>query len=131
MHKGTLREVLEGVIREGREATAAAEKEGLLLGGWVSSSGDTDFEQMSFAIEDGKYVFRSWLHERPEHVGTWSRDGDTVTIRLDDEPSWQLHVLALDATTLEVRFADRKKKAIFRRPASRGATGEKEAAGAK
>jgi hypothetical protein len=117
MHEGTLRGVLADVIRDGREQAALAAKEGLLLGGWVFSSGDTDFEQIGFEVEDGRQVFRSWLHERPEIVGDWSRAGDRVTIRAPDGSSWSLDVLAVSDGSLEVRFEGRAEKAVFRRPA--------------
>jgi hypothetical protein len=120
MHKGTLRGVLAGAIRDGRAEAAVARKEGLLLGGWVHAKGDTDFEQMAFEIEDGRYVFRSWLHERPEIVGDWSREGDTVIVRGPDGSSWKLAVVAVDEKTLEVRFDGRAEKAVFRRPAAEG-----------
>jgi hypothetical protein len=116
MHKGTLRSVLASAIRDGSEAAAAARKERLLLGGWIHAKGETEFEQMEFAIEDGKYVFRSWLHERPEIVGEWSRDGDAVTVRGPDGSTWKLAITKLDKSSLEVRFDGNKGRAVFRRP---------------
>jgi hypothetical protein len=118
MHKGTLRTVLAGVIRDGRAETAAARKEGLLLGGWIYVTGETEFEQIAFAVEDGRHVFRSWLHERPEVVGDWSRDGDTVTIRGSDGSTWKLAISKLDESTLEIRFEGKAEPASFRRPRS-------------
>lgn len=114
MHKGTLRGVLAGLIRNGREEIAITKRENLLLGGWLYVKGDTDFEQIAFAVEDGRQVFRSWLHERPDLFADWSRAGDVITIRSDDS-SWKLTIVELDERTLELRFDDRKESATFRR----------------
>jgi hypothetical protein len=117
MHKGTLRGVLASTIRQGRSEAAIARKEGLLLGGWVHAKGETEFEQIAFEIADGRYVFRSWLHERPEIVGDWSRDGDTVTIRGADGSTWKVAVVDVDEERLELRFDGSAENAIFGRPA--------------
>lgn len=116
MHKGNLQRILENVIKSGNEETARAKKEALLLGGWVHVSGETEFEQVSFEVEDGRQVFRSWLHERPELVGQWIREGDALTIDASDGTKFQLAILSLNETTLEVRFAGANAKAVFRRP---------------
>ncbi len=44
-----------------------------LKGVWLATNSYAAFEQMEFGIEDGKKVFNSWLHERPEIMdGNWS-----------------------------------------------------------
>jgi hypothetical protein len=116
MHKGTLRRILENVIRSGHEEAARAKEEGRLLGGWVHASGETEFEQISFALADGRQEFRSWLHERPEMVGQWTREGDAVTIHGSDGSKTELAILSVNESTLEVRFAGATEKAVFRRP---------------
>jgi hypothetical protein len=116
MHKGTLRRLLENVIQSGNEEAARAKEEGRLLGGWVHVGGETEFEQISFDVEDGRQVFRSWLHERPELVGQWTREGDAVTIHGSDGTKTELGILSVSESTLEVRFAGAKEKSVFRRP---------------
>jgi hypothetical protein len=116
MHKGTLRRILENVIKSGHEEAARAKEESLLHGGWVYVSGETDFEQISFDVEDGRQVFRSWLHERPEMVAQWTRDGDALTIYAPDGTTREIRIAAVNETTLELRFADAAEKAVFRRP---------------
>ena len=51
-----------------------------LVGSWECRSGPCIDPEIEFAVEDGKRVFRSWLHHRPGTFGTWSVEGKTVTI---------------------------------------------------
>jgi hypothetical protein len=31
-----------------------------------------DIQELQFALENGRRIFRSWLHQRPEMFGTWA-----------------------------------------------------------
>jgi hypothetical protein len=89
----------------------------LLPGSWVYVSGPTDFEQMAFAIENGRRVFRSWLHERPEHTGQWTLRGKEVVIRIAGTGAFNetFRIVQVTQKRLVVRFRGRKSSAVFRR----------------
>ena len=61
-------------------ALALSPAEKSLVGAWECRSGPCIDPEIEFAVEDGKRVFRSWLHHRPSAFGTWSVEGKTVTI---------------------------------------------------
>jgi hypothetical protein len=52
-----------------------------LRGAWEHTSGAGFFQQMEFTSDEGRAVFNSWLHERPEVIGaTWSLEKCTLRI---------------------------------------------------
>ena len=60
----------------------------MLEGAWQRAGRSGFFEQMEFAREDGRRVFNSWLHERPEMSNaTWSFDQCTLRIHSVNEPA--------------------------------------------
>jgi hypothetical protein len=62
-------------------SASCAAIENALTGGWKAASDSTEYEQIAFAIEDGKRVFSTWLHMRPEIVGgSWSINGCIITL---------------------------------------------------
>jgi hypothetical protein len=58
--------------------------EAQIIDDWKGAGGDFGYEQMALSIEDGKRVFRTWLHERPEIAdGTWTFDTCILTLYSD------------------------------------------------
>jgi hypothetical protein len=39
-----------------------------------------DSYSIDFSTEDGKYIYRSWLHERPFETGTYAQQGCSLAI---------------------------------------------------
>ncbi len=55
--------------------------ESAIIDGWKAGNDSTEYQQIVFELDDGKRLFSTWLHERPEIVGgSWSLDGCTLTL---------------------------------------------------
>jgi hypothetical protein len=64
-----------------REQKCAA-TEATIVGSWEGVKGS--FEEMAFEREDGKRIFNSWLHQRPEYIGgEWTLDKCWLAIRIE------------------------------------------------
>ncbi len=77
-----------------------------LMGDWQAKSEDeadktckTGYE-VKFSEENGKKVYQSWQHCRPLESGTWSLDGDTITINTQTQTNWQEKVYIENENTL-------------------------------
>jgi hypothetical protein len=72
---------------------------------------------MAFTLENGRRVFRSWLHDRPEHTGQWTLRGRQVVIRIPGAAAFDetLRIVEVNQKRLVVRFGGRKSSAVFRR----------------
>ena len=53
-----------------------------LLGYWKTLKGNA--EQIMFDIDESEYYFRSYLHQRPFEIGTWSLDNNKLIIAIDN-----------------------------------------------
>jgi hypothetical protein len=55
------------------------------VGNWEerAATGETsnDTQELQFDIDNGRRIFRSWLHQRPEMTGTWTFSNCQVTAR--------------------------------------------------
>lgn len=46
--------------------------EKVILGSWKSVNKSSFFEEISFELQEGKMIFNSWLHNRPDWLnGEW------------------------------------------------------------
>jgi len=72
-------------------ASAVAEKNPM-VGDWACVSGECPDEELSFTIEGGTQVYRSWLHERPSITdGEWQVSHNELTlISLGTEEKWAI-----------------------------------------
>lgn len=53
-------------------------KENDIVGYWTPGF---NAESMAFSIEDGEYVYSSYLHDRPLDIGTWKLEDDKLIIK--------------------------------------------------
>ncbi len=87
-----------------------------LIGSWKSKGGP--FEQMELEIEDGRAVFRSWLHDRPDVIGgSWQLDGCALRISAGQSypVQWNLEVGTVTKTRLTLRERGDQKFVAYRR----------------
>ncbi len=63
--------------------------ENALLGGWVETKGEGTFEEMQFAIADGKKQFTSWRHHRLEIIGAWKLEQCMIRVKHNTEEALQ------------------------------------------
>ena len=75
-----------------------------LVGNWVCQEGPCLDEEIQFAVEDGEPVYNSWLHARPSASdGTWSLEGDQLTIHCCGGLEMTQTVVELGESTLRLR----------------------------
>jgi len=86
-----------------------------LVGSWECASGPCIDPEIEFGIEDKVRVFRSWLHQRPSAVGTWSVEGKTITIKCCSDRTMKLAIVRVNDKELVVREEDEKEVARYRR----------------
>lgn len=67
-----------------------------ILGDWCAGSENTFYEEFSLSIEDGKNIFSSWLHHRPDASGTWVLNEQILMIH---ESSGLSHVYNIEKAT--------------------------------
>jgi hypothetical protein len=117
MHIGFLPLVLAALLFSPAHKLAQPITEKALLGGWMYVSGDTEFEQMAFEMDGKQRVFHSWLHERPEHTGTWELKGDYLAITIPENPDFSTNarILSITEKKLKIQFEGDEKPAIFKR----------------
>lgn len=86
-----------------------------LIGAWQSRNGP--FEQMEFAKDDGKPVFNSWLHDRPEvSGGRWTFANCLLRITSASESAnWDLEIISLSAVRMTLRERGERTMSIYRR----------------
>ncbi|MDM0056466.1 hypothetical protein [Variovorax fucosicus] len=86
-----------------------------LLGSWQSGSGP--FEQMAFSMDNGRPLFNSWLHDRPDvSGGSWQLTGCALRISSGrGDAQWNLEVATLSAKRLTVRERGQRKLTTYRR----------------
>lgn len=86
------------------------------MGSWKSQSGP--FEQMELSVEDGRPVFRSWLHDRPDVIGgSWQLDGCALRISAGQSypVRWDLEVGTVSRKRLTVRELGERRFVTYRR----------------
>jgi hypothetical protein len=86
-----------------------------LVGAWECASGPCFDPEIEFGIEDKVRVFRSWLHQRPSALGTWSVEGKTITIKCCSDRTTELAIVRVNDKELVVREEDEKEVARYRR----------------
>jgi hypothetical protein len=87
-----------------------------LAGAWANVAGGF-FEEMEFAMVDGRREFNSWLHQRPEIAGgTWLLEACTIRIRHPTEAamSFSFKVVRVQQGRIYLRDEDRRD-AVYRR----------------
>jgi len=86
-----------------------------LLGAWSCDGGPCIDPQIEFAVEDGRHVFRSWLHERPSIVGRWVADGPAITIVCCSGVVMSYKIVSVDAMELVLRGDHERRSARYKR----------------
>ena len=75
-----------------------------LVGNWICREGPCLDEEIQFAVEDGEPVYNSWLHARPSASGgTWSLEGDRLTITCCGRLEMTQIIVELGESTLRLR----------------------------
>lgn len=89
-----------------------------LVGGWVAESGATEFQKMAFASDQDGKTFSSWLHERPEILGTaWSLEACVLRIThpTDSIQSYEYRVKQADKGRLILEVGDDNEVSEYKR----------------
>lgn len=103
-------------------ALAAAPKakcsvtEEMLVGPWQSVKGGF-FEEFALEREDGKRVFNSWLHQRPEYTGgEWTLKHCRLSIRIESaNTSFEYASVRVSGSRLYLREEGRRAEAVYKR----------------
>jgi hypothetical protein len=80
--------------------SAGEVSESQVMGPWCSGSENSYYEEFSLTIEDGKRMFGSWLHHRPESTGTWELTSRELSIT----PGPTYTVLSLSGEQMTVQW---------------------------
>jgi hypothetical protein len=86
-----------------------------LVGAWECVSGPCLDPQVSFGLEEKVRVFRSWLHNRPAMIGTWSVRGSTVTVDCCSGMTLSLEIVRVNRKELVLREEGDDEAARYRR----------------
>ena len=90
-----------------------------LLGDWETVDARGAFEEFQLALEDGKLLFRSWLHQRPDIPDSpWTFDATTCRLRIEpttDYPVLDFRLSIDDKGRLLMQEDDDKSPSIYRR----------------
>lgn len=86
-----------------------------LLGAWRSRNGP--FEQMELVTENGKQVFNSWLHDRPEvSGGSWTLAKCLLQITSASESATRdLEIISWSAFRMTLRERGERAVLTYRR----------------
>jgi hypothetical protein len=101
---------------------AAAQKpkcavtESMVTGPWQSVKGGF-FEEFALEHEDGKRVFNSWLHSRPEYSGgEWTLKDCRLSIRVEGAgASFDFAGVRVSGNRLYLREEGEKVEAVYKR----------------
>jgi len=93
-----------------------------LIGGWKTKKGGVG-DEISFEMENGEGVYRSFLESRPMEVGAWTLAGNTLSISIecrscgttDYRVSLKNNILTLEPASGD---ADQYQKIIEEKPAA-------------
>ena len=91
--------------------------EDMVAGAWQSVKGGSFFQEMELAREDGKHVFNSWLHQRPEFSGgEWTLRDCKLTIRIESsKTSFEYASVRVRGNRLYLREEGGKAEAVYKR----------------
>jgi hypothetical protein len=106
----------------GASVCAMAQKPGcavtekMVEGAWQSVKGGS-FEEFTLEREDGRRVFNSWLHSRPEYSGgEWTLENCRLTIRVESAgASFEYASVRVAGNRLYLREAGEKVEAVYKR----------------
>jgi hypothetical protein len=90
--------------------------EDMVAGPWRSVKGGF-FQEMELARADGKRVFNSWLHERPEYsAGEWTLRDCKLAIRVEyANASFDYVSVRVRGDRLYLRKEGEKAEAVYKR----------------
>ena len=86
-----------------------------LVGAWSCAGGPCIDPEIEFAVEDGRHIFRSWLHQRPSAVGRWAADGTALTIVCCGGVVMNLRVVSVSEKELVLRGENERRSARYTR----------------
>ena len=90
--------------------------EDMVVGPWQHVKGGF-FQEMELAREDGRRVFNSWLHQRPEYSGgEWTLADCRLTIRIESaKASFEFASVRVSGNRLYLREEGAKAEAVYKR----------------
>lgn len=59
-----------------------------------------DTQEVQFDVDEGRRIYRSWLHQRPDMTGTWSFSNCRVTVRGPDNLTMTYRFVGSDRNRL-------------------------------
>jgi len=75
----------------------------LLLGYWICQKGHCMDPEIYFGIEEKKHIYSSWLHARPAATGTWSVEGNRLSIECCSGFKSEWEIIRVDQRVLVLR----------------------------
>ncbi|MBC7704015.1 MAG: hypothetical protein H7274_08765 [Rhodoferax sp.] len=95
-------------------------KEDDLLSHWQRVKGG-DFEEFVLTRQANTRSFASWLHHRPEMVGTWSLDKCILNIENPDNPklSFEYRITDFTSKVLQLKDAEGGATMSYKKTASK------------
>ena len=90
--------------------------EAMVEGPWQSVRGGS-FQEFALEREDGRRVFNSWLHQRPEYSGgEWTLENCRLTIRVESaNASFEYASVRVSGSRLYLREQGDKAEAVYKR----------------
>jgi hypothetical protein len=90
--------------------------EKMVEGPWQSVKGGS-FEEFALEREDGKRVFNSWLHQRPEYSGgEWVLEDCRLSIRIPSaNTSFEYASVRVAGSRLYLREEGERAEAVYKR----------------
>ena len=77
--------------------------------GWCGRAGDNyTFQAFQLDRTEAEYNFYSYLHNRPEHIGTWNIDGDNLVLEANDLV-WHFNIVRVEDQRLVMLNLDSDK----------------------
>lgn len=91
-------------------------KEADLVANWTRVKGG-DFEEFELSKEDGEQAFASWLHHRPEMMGTWVFKDCALSVSDPNNPalSFDYRITAFTNAVLHLQELEDGAKSTYKR----------------
>jgi len=106
---------LAALIFAAQDAAPSVSPGEAIRGAWSCASGPCIDPEIEFALEDGRHIFRSWLHQRPSAVGRWAVDGEAVIVVCCAGVVRNYRIVAVNDKELVLRGEKERSDARYRR----------------
>ena len=108
--------LLVGAPAQAAPKPKCAATEETVAGPWQSVKGGF-FEEFALEREDGKRVFKSWLHQRPEYSGgEWTLEDCRLTIQVESAGTrFDFPSVRVSGSRLYLRAEGERAEAVYKR----------------